>query len=1106
MAIAQIIHQLWSQEALPDRYRGFRETWARLNPGWEMRLWSEADIAAMVAADYPQLSALYNGYGETRRRFDLGRALILHRFGGVYADLDTQCLRPIGPLIEGRTLAVGAEPAVHLEGNTGFDRMLCPAFVAAEAGHDFWDALVRRMAGARGQGDDREATGSLPLTRAFHDYAHRDSIRILPSEAVYPFAKADCWSGRVHDLEFWEAATRQAYVAHYWDDGWNGRAIWTGGLPRDVRVGFNDPARPAAGFDHAPPPPKISCLLIARGRSELTARAIEAYLRQTYAERELVVVAAAPDRRLLDHVRALGRPDVKLFRPDALAGVAEQLKLAVSLASGAILCRWDEADLHDPRRLEVQYDILKATDAAACQMRSWTSWKPDEPALGVVHSRALPSSLLALKSAFPNPATEAGEYEDVRLEARFSKVRVALSDLSRLMVHVQGADEPAEAITAPFAPERHAAVLTELANRLPIEAWQRPAPSNTEDAQISVRLFGAFASTSGIATSARGTAMALAASGLHFTIEPIAWTDSHPQPMPAPSPNPLDPALPIWPVNLAHINPGEFAYVVATDPSNLGIRGADRAFTIGIWAWETPNAPAAWRAFHALYDEIWAPSAHAVAAIAREATVPVTVMPHTIELPDPIFDRAALGWPDAAFIFFFAFDALSNFTRKNPDGLIAAYLSAFPTPDASVMLILKGRGLNPGQVARLATLTAGRPDIRIIMEDWSVEQTLGAIAACDCYVSLHRAEGFGRTMAEAMYYGRPVIATAYSGNMDFMSSDTAYLVPYELAVLGAANGDYEAGSIWAEPNLQAAAALMRQVATDSEKARQVGERGQRWVKSHLSGEATGRRIRDRLEHCRQGVAAPRRRQTTPDPEVLILTSVTAAGSPRRYVELLRRLDYDPARLSLAVTETHGAWTEAMTALAADFASVQIFRRDDDSSPADGPGHDRRRAEADARSRNRLVNAALDDQEHVLWLDARVLDYPADLLRRLLAAEREIVAAHGVSADGATRDLSTFRFAPDRGQRDDPGFLVDGLFQPPPGSGRLYLDAFPDDDLVRVDGVGAAALLIRADLHREGLSFPPFSYRGYIGPGGLAMMARDMGYACWAMPRLRVTLA
>ena len=90
-----------------------------------------------------------------------------------------------------------------------------------------------------------------------------------------------------------------------------------------------------------------------------------------------------------------------------------------------------------------------------------------------------------------------------------------------------------------------------------------------------------------------------------------------------------------------------------------------------------------------------------------------------------------------------------------------------------------------------------------------------------------------------------------------------------------------------------------------------------------------------------------------------------------------------------------------------------------------------------------------------------------------------------------------------GGRDDPAYLRDGIFQPPRGVGRLYLDAFQDQDLVEVDAVGGTALLVRADLHRDGLNFPTFSYRGYIETEGLAMMARDMGARCWGLPNLRI---
>jgi hypothetical protein len=109
----------------------------------------------------------------------------------------------------------------------------------------------------------------------------------------------------------------------------------------------------------------------------------------------------------------------------------------------------------------------------------------------------------------------------------------------------------------------------------------------------------------------------------------------------------------------------------------------------------------------------------------------------------------------------------------------------------------------------------------------------------------------------------------------------------------------------------------------------------------------------------------------------------------------------------------------------------------------------------------------------------------------------------VLPSGRTFDLNTFIFAPGANGRDDPSRLLDGLYQPPRGEGRLYLEDVADQDLVRVDSVGGTALLVRAELHREGLNFPAYSYGGYIETEGLAMMARDMGHQCWALPQLRI---
>jgi hypothetical protein len=168
----------------------------------------------------------------------------------------------------------------------------------------------------------------------------------------------------------------------------------------------------------------------------------------------------------------------------------------------------------------------------------------------------------------------------------------------------------------------------------------------------------------------------------------------------------------------------------------------------------------------------------------------------------------------------------------------------------------------------------------------------------------------------------------------------------------------------------------------------------------------------------------------------------------------------------------------------------------------------------ARTRNRLLSEALRDEDWVLWLDVDLVDYAPTLVSDLLATKKEIVVPHCVLANGETFDLNTFRFAPERGPIEDPAHFVDGLYQPPRGHGRLYLGELDGADtdggdrhaLVPIDAVGGTALLIKADLHRDGLIFPAYSHRGYIETEGLAMMARDMGHQCWAAPAMQIVHA
>ena len=199
--------------------------------------------------------------------------------------------------------------------------------------------------------------------------------------------------------------------------------------------------------------------------------------------------------------------------------------------------------------------------------------------------------------------------------------------------------------------------------------------------------------------------------------------------------------------------------------------------------------------------------------LAAASPKPVVHMPMPVTLP-PVVDlpREALGLP-GGFVFLLVYDFASVLARKNPVGLIEAFLRAFPDPEEGARLVLKSinseRHPNEHDQVRLAA--KGHPHVHLLDFYVSADEKNAMIAAADCYASLHRSEGFGITMAEAMLLGKPVVATAYSGNLDFMRPENSYLVDYELAPIGPGNGPYPPEAEWAEPDLDHAATLMREV-------------------------------------------------------------------------------------------------------------------------------------------------------------------------------------------------------------------------------------------------------------------------------------------------------
>lgn len=274
-------------------------------------------------------------------------------------------------------------------------------------------------------------------------------------------------------------------------------------------------------------------------------------------------------------------------------------------------------------------------------------------------------------------------------------------------------------------------------------------------------------------------------------------------------------------------------------------------YVIGQWFWELEVAPHWYKPAYRFVDELWAPTRFIETMMRKEAPdrVHVEYMPLPLRTPRVVESarRSNLGLDDR-FMFLFTFDFMSVAKRKNPWGLIDAFKKAF-TPGEGPQLVLKciNGDARPDKLAALVNATVGRDDIIIMNKYLDSEMSAALMNLCDCYVSLHRSEGLGLTIAEAMLLGKPVIATGYSGNMDFMTEHTSFVVPWKRVKVGPDAEAYDSDATWAEPDLDAAARLMRKVFENPEQARVMAMAGKADLESRFTPELTGARMRGRLE-------------------------------------------------------------------------------------------------------------------------------------------------------------------------------------------------------------------------------------------------------------------
>lgn len=300
--------------------------------------------------------------------------------------------------------------------------------------------------------------------------------------------------------------------------------------------------------------------------------------------------------------------------------------------------------------------------------------------------------------------------------------------------------------------------------------------------------------------------------------------------------------------NIICVNADELSFF-RRDVGEAFFRGR---YSIGVWFWELGRFPQRLHPALALVDEVWTASDFVRGAIAPATAKPVHVVPLPIGEPAPVtLSRDQLDLP-GGFLFLFTFDFLSVFERKNPLAVVHAFKRVFRPGEGASLLIKTMNGKRDVRTLRRLQAEADWPDIHVVDTYVSASTKDAIIAACDCYVSLHRSEGLGLTMAEAMARGKPVIATGYSGNLEFMNEQNSYLVPFRPMRLAEQCGPYPAGEEWADPDIDAAAELMRRVYENREDARTVGRAARDTLAAKYTVERTATFIATRIGAIRQG--------------------------------------------------------------------------------------------------------------------------------------------------------------------------------------------------------------------------------------------------------------